>query len=127
MIDAPLSFGDRIRTLRWQSDLDQATLAARVEGRLDNRRGFDVTYLSKIENGRVGPPSVPVLLALAAELGTEVDELLAQAERWLAGLGKLLRDSPGARAFWHEAASLDLGEEDWRHLLADIKRQRGGR
>jgi transcriptional regulator with XRE-family HTH domain len=55
-------------------------LADRVAKRLkeDDRGGFDLTYLSKIENDRL-VPSAAVILALAAELNGNSDELLALA------------------------------------------------
>lgn len=109
--------GRRIRELRSARRWDQRTLAELVDARVfPGRRGFDVTYLSKIENGRVAPPSVPVLLALAEELGAEADELLALGGRSPLGLAGLLRESAGARAFWQQAAELDLAEGDWLRL-----------
>ena len=55
-----MTFGERLRELRKQSGLSQRDLAERVD--------IDFTYLSKIENQRVAPPSEAVIGKLAHEL-----------------------------------------------------------
>lgn len=120
-------FGERIRALRRQRGLDQTTLAARVDARLwaQGRRGFDKSYLSKIETGRSRPPSQRVIIALAEELDADVDTLVTLAGKTLPGLGLLLQRSAGARQFSRAAASARLSEEDWQYL-ADLARRRAG-
>ena len=52
-----MEFPERLRSLRKEAKLSQRELADRV--------GVDFTYLSKIENNRVEPPSETVLKKLA--------------------------------------------------------------
>jgi transcriptional regulator with XRE-family HTH domain len=121
------SLGQRLRELRKARNIDQRTLAERVASRLraaEEGRGFDFTYLSKIENDRVDPPSQVVLLQLAKELETDPDELLALAGKVPLGLGQTLRESEGARAFYRTARELDLNERDWKRLAEDLKRRK---
>ena len=50
------TFGQTLKELRKAKQLSQRDLAAKVAKRLrdEDRRGFDFTYLSKIENDRMG-------------------------------------------------------------------------
>ena len=107
--------------MRLEAKLSQRDLADRVAKRLkeDDRGGFDFTYLSKIENDRL-VPSAAVILALAAELRGDSDELLALAGKAPADVGDMLKKSEGARMFFRSALSTQLSEEDWKKLLLEI-------
>ena len=115
------TLGSRIRALRLEAKLSQRDLADRVEKRLkeNDRGGFDFTYLSKIENNRL-VPSAAVILALAAELQGDSDELLALAGKAPADVGDMLKQSEGARMFFRSAMSRQLSEDDWKKLLREI-------
>jgi|SRR5581483_10843183 len=120
------ALGDRIRWRRKERQLSQRDLANRVAARLKEQdgRGFDFSYLSKIENGHL-VPSVAALVAIAEELGDDVDELLALAEKAPLDLGQKLRDSPNARLFYRSAVDLNLSEAEWKKLLDDLKSRKG--
>jgi transcriptional regulator with XRE-family HTH domain len=117
-----ITLGIQIRTLRLEAKLSQRELADRVAKRLkeDDRGGFDFTYLSKIENDRL-VPSAPVLLALAAELEGNSDELLALGGKAPTDVGDMFKKSEGARMFFRSALSTQLSEEDWKRLLQEIQ------
>lgn len=117
------TLGTEIRALRLQAKRSQRELADRVAKRLkeDDRSGFDFTYLSKIENDRF-VPSAAVILALAAELNGNSDELLALAGKAPAEIGEMFKKSEAARMFFRSALSTRLSEEDWKRLLKDIQR-----
>lgn len=121
------TFGQRIRALRKARKLDQRSLAERVAARLQEqgRRGFDVTYLSKIENGNVAPPSAAAIMALGEELGADVYELIALAGKVPPGVGEALRVSAGARMLYRTAVDLRLSEQDWQHLLEEARKRKG--
>lgn len=107
--------------------LSQRDLAVRVAKRLkdEDRRGFDFAYLSKIENDRLEhPPSASALIALAAELKTDSDELLALAGKAPPDVGELLKKSQGARMFFRSAMSTRLSEEDWKRLLEENQKRK---
>jgi transcriptional regulator with XRE-family HTH domain len=112
-------FGERIRELRLQLKLTQQQLADRVAARLKpDQRGFDVSYLSKIENGHLPPPSAPVIESLAAVLeaaGADADELLALAGKTPPDLGASFKKNPkAAGAFFRTARA--FSEEDWERI-----------
>lgn len=65
------AFGERIRQLRKAAGLTQRELGDHV--------GMDFIELSKVENGRVGPPGRAVILRLAAQLGGDAADLLRLA------------------------------------------------
>ncbi len=116
------ALGDRIRRRRKETQLSQREFASRVATRLKEQdgRGFDFSYLSKIENGHL-VPSVAALVAIAEELGDNPDELLALAEKAPSDLGQKLRNSPNARLFYRSAVDLNLSEGDWKRLLDELK------
>jgi len=117
------TFSERIKELRKQKHLSQRELAERVERRLlkEGKRGFDFTYLSKIENGVLPPPSVQAIIHLAKELDADSDDLLALAEKIPPDVGKTLKENVSARMFYRSAMDLGLGEADWRELLEKLR------
>ncbi|MEA2085431.1 MAG: helix-turn-helix transcriptional regulator, partial [Chloroflexota bacterium] len=75
-------FGKRLRELRKQVGMTQRGLADKV--------GVDFSYLSKIENGVLPPPSEKVISKLAETLNASRDELLSLAGRIPSEIGELL-------------------------------------
>jgi transcriptional regulator with XRE-family HTH domain len=118
------SFGEYLRGLRKAAGLDQRELARRVDARLlaAGGRGFDVTYLSKIENGRVEPPSAEAVRALAEELQVDPDSLLAYAGKVPPEVGRTLRESAGARLFYRSIRNTKLTDDEWAALVEEAKR-----
>jgi transcriptional regulator with XRE-family HTH domain len=114
------TFGQHIRALRKAQHLTQRELAERVAARLkeEDKRGFDVTYLSKIENNKLPPPSTTAIMRLAQELDVHSDELLALAGKAPMDLGQTLKDSKAARLFYRSAQDLNLDEDDWKTMKA---------
>ena len=93
-----MEFGQRLRDLRKQKNLSQRDLAARV--------GIDFTYLSKIEGGRLDPPSEIVIRHIAQVLDADEDELINLAGKVPKDLKAVLEESPQAvellRSHWRE-------------------------
>lgn len=120
------TFGQCIRELRKAKNLTQRELAERVASRLraEDRRGFDVTYLSKIENDKLPPPSTMAIMQLAKELDTHSDELLALAGKAPLDLGQTLKESEAARLFYRSAKNLNLSEAEWKELLEYLMQRR---
>ncbi len=117
--DSPQTFGHQLRALRQARGLTQQALADQVVAcrKAADGRGFDVTYLSKLENDRMPPPSAHAIRALARVLETSSEDLLALAGKAPVYLGGLLADSPGARRFYRRAQERGVREEDWEALL----------
>jgi len=120
------TFGQRIRVLRKARNLTQRELAERVSCGLreEDRRGFDVTYLSKIENDKLPPPSTMAIMYLAKALDANSDELLALAGKAPEDLGQTLKESEAARLFYRSAQNLNLSDDDWQAMLKYLMRRR---
>lgn len=119
-----MSFGQHLRALRREYGISQRDLARLVTEQLDDSHGFDFTYLSKIENDRVPPPSNTVILAIAVVLDVDPDELMAAAIRVPVGFGQLLRTSEGARRFYRLAMELQPSEQEWAELTETARTKR---
>ena len=101
-----MEFGDRLRTLRHQKGLNQRELADEV--------GVDFTYLSKIETGKMSPPSQDTIRKLADVLDADLDELLVLAGRVPDDVKGGVTQSREHPAFLREIK--DLGEEELEEL-----------
>jgi len=76
-------FGTRLKELRIQVSLTQRQLADKV--------GVDFSYLSKIENGILPPPSEKLILQLAEALDADKDELIILAGKIPADIAQMLK------------------------------------
>ena len=68
-----MTFGAQLRAWRVEKRMSQRDLA--------NKVGIDFTYLSKIENDRLPPPSQATIVKLAEALETSSDVLLQLASK----------------------------------------------
>jgi HTH-type transcriptional regulator, competence development regulator len=113
-----MTFGERLRQLRLAQRMNQRTLAARV--------GIDFTYLSKLENGRMNPPSAETIVKLAHVLGANPDELLLLAHKVPDDLTPVITQSPQWPAFLRSIR--DLTDDELQALSAhaeEIRERRG--
>jgi PGF-pre-PGF domain-containing protein len=76
-------FGEILRKLRYQAGMTLTEVAGKC--------GIDFTYLSKIENGILPPPSEKVILQLAEILDTDKDELLTLAGKVPPDIAEILK------------------------------------
>ncbi len=112
-----MDFPQRLRALRREARLSQRGLAERVN--------VDFTYLSKIENGRVEPPSETVIKNIAAVLaeelgldGTELsDELITLAGKIPSDLAETLARNPGAVRFLRSLGDDVRSADEWQRLI----------
>ena len=113
-----MSFPDRLRELRRAARMSQRALAEQV--------GVDFTYLSKIENGRVEPPSEGVLQRIAKELAGKLgkdetalaDELITLAGKIPSDLAETLSRNPEVVRLLRSVGSEVHSAADWRKLLS---------
>ena len=113
-----MDFPERLRTLRKRSQLSQRDLAQRV--------GIDFTYLSKIENGRVEPPSESVLRHISRELSNALgqdevelaDELITLAGKIPSDLAETLARNPEAVRFLRSIGDEVWPAEEWSRLMS---------
>lgn len=106
------AFGERIRELRTTRDnrISLRDLARRV--------GIDFTYLSKIENGKVPPPSDEVIEKLARELEVDLEELLALAAKVSQeDLRKAVAQDSRVGVLFRKLQSRDLTKEQIEQML----------
>ncbi len=118
-----IPFPERLRELRKAARLSQRALAEKV--------GVDFTYLSKIENGRVEPPSESVLQRIAKELAGELgmdeielsDELITLAGKIPSDLAETLSRNPEVIRFLRSVGDDVRSPDDWRRLFSSQSRQ----
>ena len=118
-----MPFPERLRELRKAARLSQRALAEKV--------GVNFTYLSKIENGRVEPPSESVLQRIAKELAGELgmdeielsDELITLAGKIPSDLAETLSRNPEIIRFLRSVGDDVRSPDDWRRLFSSQSRQ----
>ena len=118
-----MDFSERLRSLRKEAQLSQRDLAERI--------GRDFTYLSKIENKRVEPPSETVLKSIANELAevlcmdpTELaDELITLAGKIPSDLAETLARNPGAVRFLRSIGDDVRSPDDWKKLFGSERQE----
>ena len=110
-------FGVRLRELRIQARLTQRELADRVN--------IDFTYLSKIENGVLPPPSERVILQLTEALNADKDELITLAGRIPPDIAQILKNRKALQLLRSDRAQKKMmapsKKERAAHLLEDFK------
>jgi transcriptional regulator with XRE-family HTH domain len=101
-----MAFGERIRELRKARGLNQRDLAGHA--------GIDFTYLSKIENSRMEPPSEEVIRRVAEALDADVDELIVLAGKFPSDLEQELKTPERVKVLRRSVAGDINSMEDWR-------------
>lgn len=108
------SFGNKIKDARKSRGLSQRQLAEQVN--------IDYSYLSKIERGKVDPPSEKVLLDIAEVLEIDNDELLYLAEKAPSDLDEVITEAPYIPSILRRARGLT--REDWEEIGDLIERMK---
>ncbi len=111
-----MEFGRRLRDLRKQKNISQRDLAAQV--------GIDFTYLSKIEGGRLAPPSEDVIRHIAQVLDADEDELINLAGKVPKDLKAVLEASPQAVELLRVLSERKLPNDIYLQML-DLARKSG--
>lgn len=108
-----MTFGRTIRDLRKRKGMSQKELA--------DKAGIDFTYLSKIENDRMPPPSEKTIRAMAEVLETDADELIRLAGKVPTDLVDFLISDPAAIKALRSIQGDVRSGEDWSELLKSKK------
>src|SRR4051794_7691907 len=103
-----MTFGQRLRQLRLQKRMNQQKLATAAH--------IDVTYLSKIETGKMDPPAEDTVRRLAKALGEDPTELLILAKKIPSDVRAIVTESPEVSLFLRTAKQQRWGAEEWRRL-----------
>lgn len=99
-----MQFGERVRELRVLRGLTQQVIA--------DRMSVSVSYISKVENGKLhfgDYPSEKFIHKLAGELQADEDELLLLANKVPASILCRIRQRP---EFFRKLAKMDVNELD---------------
>ena len=104
-----MEFGQHLRELRKQNNLSQRDLATQI--------GIDFTYLSKIEGGRLDPPSETIIRRIARVLHADEDELINLAGKVPKELKAVLEESPQAVELLRVLSERKLPNETYRQML----------
>jgi transcriptional regulator with XRE-family HTH domain len=110
------TFGQALRELRRSKGISQRDLAEKV--------GVDFSYISKIENDRLSPPSADTIVKICDALEASPDSLLALSGKIPSGLRDTIGSSPAAIQFIRSAQSMGLTEAEWGKLTRQLKRLR---
>lgn len=109
-------FGQKLRGYRRAAGLSQRKLAESV--------GVDFSYISKLENNRLPPPSSDTIGRIADAVGLETSELLAAASKLPDT--KSLASRPEAQRFLELATSMQLSGKEWESMLGNLHQLRDG-
>ncbi len=112
-----MTFGERVKGLRKERGVSQRELAERV--------GINFTYLSKIENDRMEPPSEETIRRIAGALDAGADDLLVLADRFPSDLADDLKDTETIGALRRSLAGDFDSFEDVRRALSKRARRKG--
>jgi transcriptional regulator with XRE-family HTH domain len=106
-------YGTFLRSRRLDGQLSQRDLAKKV--------GVDFTYLSKVENGHLAPPSENTITLLAKALGDDPKDHLAQARKVPLKLSSIVADYPvEATILLRAIADKPLARKTYMKLLKTV-------
>lgn len=117
--DRTSNFGATLRELRRQAGLTQRGLAART--------ALDFSYISKIENGRLPPPSADTLVAICGVLDVPAEDLLALVGKIPSDVQRTVSTSREAQRFLLEAGRMSPTDREWGQLAASLRQLRDER
>lgn len=110
------TFGQILRNLRRSKGISQRELAEKV--------GVDFSYISKVENERLPPPSADTIVKICEALAVPPDELLATTGKMPTPVKEMVSTSPSALEFMREAQAMGLTDQEWQKLTGQLKQLR---
>ncbi|MCG8532207.1 MAG: helix-turn-helix domain-containing protein [Desulfovibrionales bacterium] len=111
-----ITFGQALKNLRREKKVSQRELA--------NGVGVDFSYISKIENDRLPPPSADTIIKICKILEIPSEVLLAQSGKVSSDIKEIISSSEEAIRFLNEAQQMRLTDDDWRKLSGALKKLR---
>ncbi len=103
-----MEFGKYLKELRGKS-MSQRGLAKIV--------GVSFTYLSKVENAVMPPPSEEVLIRIASALGVEEDEIIIAAKKVPSDFKNVILEVPEIGEILRLAQKKEITTEKWRKII----------
>ncbi len=112
-----MEFGPYLRDLRKSRRLTQQQLADAV--------GVDFTYISKVENGRVDPPSEATIRKIAEVLEFDPDPLLDQAGKVATDLKSIVASEPQLALLLRSIGDRRLSSDQYQRMIAIAREDSG--
>ncbi len=112
------TFGQAVRELRRSKGVSQRDLAAKV--------GVDFSYISKLENDRMPPPSADTIVRICEALDESPDVLLASIGKMPSQLRETVSRSPAAQRFIRQAHEMGITDKEWGELTDHLRQLRRG-
>ena len=110
------TFGQYLRGKRREAGISQRELATRIS--------VDFSYISKLENDRLPPPSASTVVSIAEALSAPRDEFLARVGKIPSDVEEAIAGSPGAQGFLQDVQLMALSDDEWREIRAALSRLR---
>ena len=110
------TFGNALRELRRGAKMSQRELA--------NRIGIDFSYISKMENERLPPPSADTIVEICRVLDAKPEEILALTGKIPTGVQKTLSSSRAAQEFLREVQGMELTDDEWKIMVKSLQELR---
>jgi transcriptional regulator with XRE-family HTH domain len=104
-----MNFGQHLRSLRTARGVSQRSLADQVD--------IDFSYISKIEQGHMKPPSEDVIRKIARALDVSEDELMNLAGKVPGNLKAVLHNNPLLSELLRVLSERPLSEEIYQEML----------
>lgn len=110
------TFGQTLRDIRREKNISQRELATKA--------GVDFTYISKVENDRLAPPSADTIIKFSEILNIPKEIFLAASGKVNNEIKEVISGNPEAIKFLNEVKDMQLTKAEWGQLLVKLKNLR---
>ena len=110
------TFGQLLKAIRREKGVSQRDLADRV--------GIDFSYISKVENDRMAPPSADTIQKICEVLEVSTEVLLSKSGKLTGELSEAITSSPSAIKFINEIKDMRLTDHEWDRMITSLKKLR---
>jgi transcriptional regulator with XRE-family HTH domain len=117
-----VDFAQQLKKIREDNCISQAKIAEAV--------GVDVTYISKMENGKMPPPSEDVIVKIAETFNVNVHDLIFSAKKVPSDIVELIMESPEVKAYLKSKSTKkiksELMDNDPSKIREELLKRRNG-
>jgi len=110
------TFGQLLKAIRREKGISQRDLADKV--------GIDFSYISKVENDRMAPPSADTIQKMCGVLEVSTEILLSKSGKLTGELSDAITSSPSAIKFMNEIKDMRLTDHEWDRMITNLKKLR---
>lgn len=112
-------FGIALKAYRREAGFSQRDLAEKAS--------LDFSYISKIENGRLPPPSADTIVLICKILNIPAEKLLALTGKIPSDVRQTIASNSTAQEFLREVQEMGLTEDEWKKLVGSLRNLRGAK